>query len=342
MSHHHSYKSEIKKFTDTGEVEIKSSISAEEFGEHVRDVLKDYSKEITLHGFRKGSAPERLVREKIGESALLSEAAENAISHAYGHIIDMEKIDAVGRPQVSITKIAEGNPLEFTLRTAVIPEIASFDYAKIAKSENAKKGEVIIVSDEDVEKALENIRKGRSVGESKEVKLPELTDEFAKSLGEFKDVADLKSKIKENLTHEKEHRAKEKKRLALIDEIADKVSAVIPRVMVESELDRMVGQMRHDIERMGLSFDEYLKHLKKSEADMRKEWGKDAEKKVKLDLALDHIAKTEKIVANKKKVDAEIEHIVKDHKDIDIERARMYFKHAFQTQAVFDYLESVK
>ena len=344
MAHHHSYKTTIKELKNTSEIELQSSIPADEFAEHINHSLKELSKEITLPGFRKGSAPEKLVREKIGESSLLTEAAENAIAHAYGHIIEIENIDAVGRPHVSITKIAEGNPLEFTIRTAVLPKIKSIDYVSIAKTENVKKSESVDVSDEDVEKALENIRKGRAseVKEGEEVKLPELTDEFAKSLGEFKDVADLKSKVRENLKHEKEHRAQEKKRLALIEALAKEVSVLIPQIMIDSELDQMVAQMRHDIERMGLSFNEYLKHLKKSEDDMRKEWEKDAEKKVKLDLALDYIAKTEKIEADKTKVDAEMKHVLEQHKDIDLDRAHAYFEHALRTQAVFSYLESVK
>lgn len=344
MSHHHSYKTTIKELKETGEVEIQSAIPAEEFAEHIKETLQSFAKEITVPGFRKGSAPEKIVREKIGEASLLSEAAESAIAHAYGHILDIEKIDAVGRPIVSITKIAEGNPLEFTIRTGVLPKIEKLDYIKIAKTENAKKSESVEVTDTDVEKALENIRKGRAIApkEGEEIKLPELTDEFAKSLGDFKNVADLKAKVRENLTHEKEHRAKEKKRLALIDALAGAVSVTMPRVMIESELDRMIAQMRHDIERMGLSFDEYLKHLKKSEADMRKEWEKDAEKKAKLDLALEYIAKEEKIVADKAKVETEMKHVVEQHKDIDLDRAHAYFENAFKTQAVFDYLESVK
>lgn len=344
MAQHHTYKTTIKELKDTSEVEIISAVPAHEFAEHIKETLQGFAKEVTIPGFRKGSAPEKLVREKIGTTALLNEAAESAIAHAYGHILDIEKIDAVGRPMVSITKIAEGNPLEFTIRTGVLPKIEKLDYVKIAKTENEKKSDSTEVTDADVEKALENIRKGRAVAakEGEETVLPELTDEFAKSLGDFKDVADLKSKIKENLAHEKEHRAKEKKRLSLIDALAGAVSVTLPRVMVENELDRMIAQMRHDIERMGLSFDEYLKHLKKSEADMRKEWEKDAEKKAKLDLALEYIAKEEKIVADKTKVEAEMKHVVEQHKDIDLDRAHAYFEHAFQTQAVFDYLESVK
>ncbi len=263
---------------------------------------------MTLDGFRKGQVPEKIVREKIGESALLYEAAEHAISHAYGHILQAEKIDAIGQPKVSITKIAAGNPLDFTLTTAVIPEIGKFDYKKIAAEENKKPIDLPVVTDEEVAKAKE--------------KMPDVT--------------------KENLIQEKEYRAKEKKRLELIEAMTKDLNVVIPEVLTDSEVGRMVDQMKHDIERMGLKFEDYLKHLKKTEEEMKIEWRPEAVKKVKLDLALAHIAKEEKIVPDMEKVEAEVKLAKEYHKNIDENRARMYFAHILENQAVFDFLEKQK
>lgn len=344
MAKHHSYKAEIKELKDTSEVEIRSSVPALEFDNAVKDALSDLSKEITIPGFRKGSAPEKMVVDKIGENSLLSEGAERAISHAYSHIIETEEIDAIGRPTVSITKMARGNPLEFVIRTAVLPKMNDFDYVMVARTENAKERESSNVNDDEVNESIERIRRGRAItkeGEKNPV-LPELDDEFAKSLGDFKGVADLKEKVRENLAHEKKHRVDEKRRLALIDAIAQKVTVAIPNVLIELELDRMIARMKHDIERMGLSFDDYLKHIKKTEPEMRGEWKKDAEKKVKLDLALDYISRKEKIFADKSKIEAEIKHLKEHHKDVDTSRAEIYYENMFRTQAVFDYLESIK
>jgi FKBP-type peptidyl-prolyl cis-trans isomerase (trigger factor) len=347
MSHKHSYKATVKKLPETGEVEIKSSISIDEFAEAVVETLDEIRKDITLPGFRKGSAPAKIVREKVGEMALLRDAAEHAISHAYSHILETEKIDAIGYPKVNITKIAEGNPLEFTITTAVVPEIGKFDYKKIAKAENAKKIDVGLVTDEEIDKNIENIKKnfgaamGAGKSEEEKAKPIELTDDIVKTWGEFKDVADFKAKLKENLKVEKEHKAKEKKRLELVDALTKDLDVVIPEILVESELGRMSNQMRHDIERMGMKFDDYL-HLKKTEADIKKEWRTDAVKRVKLDLVINHIAKEEKIEADSKKVEAEVKHATEHHKDVDPERARSYFGEIFKNQAVFEFLEGIK
>ncbi len=343
MASHHSYKASIRPLPDTSEVEITSSVPSEEFDSHIKDALADMSRDITIPGFRKGAAPEKMILDRIGETTLLSEGAERAISHAYGHILEAEEIDAVGKPRVSITKMARGNPLEFTITTAVVPKIKTLDYKAIARKENEKKQEPATVTDTEVTEAIEKIRRSRAVAKEgeKDPMLPELTDAFVQSLGDFKDVADFTKKIGDNLAHEKTHRIAEKRRLSLINAIASAVVLVIPNVLIESELDHMIARMRHDIERMGLSFDEYLKHLKKTETEMRTEWRADAEKKVKLDIALEYIAREEKIVADQSKIDAELTHLKEHHKDIDADRARAYFEHTFKTQAVFDYLESI-
>ncbi len=308
MEHKHSYKATVKKLPETGEVEIKAVIPADEFAKDVKAALASIRTEAELPGFRKGAAPEKLVREKVGEAALLKEAAEHAISHAYGHIIEDEKVDAIGHPKVSITKIAEGNPLEFTLVTAVVPEVKSLDYKKVAAKENAKKREAPAVTDEELSKAKE--------------KMPDVT--------------------KDDLMKEKEYRATEKRRLELVDALTSALDVVIPEALVEGELGRMAEQMAHDIGRMGLKFDDYLKHIKKTPEELMKEWRPDALKRVKLDLALAHIAKAEKLSPDKAKVEAEMKHAQEHHKGIDVERARSYFEHIFLNQAVFEFLEKQK
>ncbi|MDE1874987.1 MAG: hypothetical protein KGH68_02890 [Patescibacteria group bacterium] len=346
MADHHSYKASLKKL-DSGEVEIKSEVPAAEFDEVIETTLIEIRKNIEIPGFRKGAAPEKLVREKIGEAALLYEAAEHAISHAYAHILAAEKVDAIGYPKVSITKIAAGNPLAFTITTAVVPEIKDLDYKKIAASENAKKPETSEVTDADLEKAIEEVKNNfsRSAAGKKDEKTAaplELTDELVKTWGEFKDIADFKDKLRSNLRAEKEQRAFEKKRLSLIETLTKDLKVSIPAVLIETELARMSDQMKHDIERMGLKFDDYIKHLGKTVDDLKKEWRPDAEKRVKLDLILAHIARAESLSADKKRVDEELAHIREHHKDIDPERARAYFESVLLNQAVFEFLEKQK
>ncbi|MDP1625403.1 MAG: trigger factor [bacterium] len=308
MSKDHSYKATVNNLPETSEVEIKSSIKADELAEAIQHTLEHIKADVTLPGFRKGAAPDKLVREKVGEAALLAEAAEHAISHAYMHILEDEKIDAIGSPRVEITKLAEGNDLDFTIRAAVVPKISKLDYKKITAEENKKPLEVVEAKEEDLKKVQE--------------KMPEVK--------------------MEDLVKQNEYKAKEKKRLALVEALAASIDVVVPEVLVESELRQMTAQMKADIERMGLQFGEYLKHLGKTEDDMKKEWRADAVKRVKLELAIGHIADTEKIVPNKEKIEAEVAAAVKNYPGLDEDRARGYFMHLLLNQAVFEFLEGVK
>ena len=127
------------KSLENAEVEIKAEIPAEEFEQYRDQVVRRLSVNIEMPGFRKGNVPEKILVQKIGEMPILEEMAETAISHAYPKILMEHKIDAIGRPEVNITKIAKGSSLGFSIKTAVMPEVKLSDYKAAAREEMAKK-----------------------------------------------------------------------------------------------------------------------------------------------------------------------------------------------------------
>jgi FKBP-type peptidyl-prolyl cis-trans isomerase (trigger factor) len=336
---------------EKSQIEIVSSIPAEHFETFRKKALQNINEEVTIDGFRKGKVPEAILIAKVGEITILEEMAELAISETYPKIVIEEKIDAIGRPQIQITKIAVGNPLEFKIITAVIPEVKLGDYKRIGKE--IKSDDKIEVTEKDVDDALLNIRRSRvdHSGHSHEElskedhdklvesSLPELTDEFAKTLGDFKDVADLKEKVKVMLVDEKKDRARDKKRVAISDKLIETSTIDIPDVLVESELRRTEAQFEDDIARMGVKIEDYMKHAKKTIEELRKEWRPHAEKKAKLQLILNKIATDEKIVVDAKEIEAEVKHIVAHYKDADTERAAIYAETVLMNEKVFKMLE---
>lgn len=338
--HTHSYKVSVKKLPKS-QIEIESEIPADEFAAHVENALAEAMSEVEIKGFRKGTAPEKMVKDKIGMDAILNDAARSAISHAYGHIMDTEKIDAIGRPEITITKMAEGNPLGFKLVSAVLPEIKNLDYKAIAAKENKKETPKAKVTEKEFDETLATVMKNYAQAMKLE-KAPELTEENVKKMGDFASVEDFKTKLRAQMVIEKEQKENEKRRIALIDSLVAGVSVEMPEILVESELERMISEMKNDVSRMGVSWSDYLKHTKKTEDDLRKDWYEAAKKRATLELAMEHIAKTEKISADKKKVSDEVEHVKEHHKDVDVARAESYFEHIYQNQAVFEFLEKVK
>ncbi len=136
----------------------------------------------------------------------------------------------------------------------------------------------------------------------KEREIPELNDEFAKSLGMFSDLKDLREKIKENIKNEKENREKERIKAKIVEAIANKSSIDIPESMIEKEIENMVTEFKEKILQSNLTFEEYLKQAKKSENDFKEELRISARKRISMGLVLQEIAKKEKIEVGDKEV----------------------------------------
>lgn len=345
----------VKKLPKS-EVEIEGELESEIFEAYFAKALKKIGETLKLDGFRKGKIPESVLLSKVSEISVLEEMAQMALREHYPKIIESEKIDAIAQPEISITKLARKNPLGFKIRTAVLPQIKLPDYKEIAKKTiaditDAEKN--ITVSDEDLENTIMDIRKSRApkkhvtapteVGVPTEVgkeELPVFNDEFVQALGPFKNVADFKIKLKENIKLEKENQAKEKTRLKIIEKIIDESEMEIPEILVGIELDKILYKMESDITQMGLKFEDYLKHLNKSVEDLRKEFRTDAEKKAKLGLILNEIAKVEKIIADEKQIVKEVATILEHYKDADPERARMHAENVLTNEKIFQFLEN--
>ena len=264
-----SFDSVTIKPLEKSRVEIVGSVPASLWEKNRDEALKFINNSVTIDGFRKGMVPENILIGKVGEKAILEEMAEMAMSKAYVDIIMDKKIDAIGKPEIQITKLASGNPLEFKIVTVVVPEVKLPDYKKIAKSEveKAPKGEPE-VTDKDIEDAIIRIRKSKASHEGHdhekmskeehdaaiEASMPEFTDDFVKTLGEFNDIPDFKNKLSVMIDEQKADEAREKTRIRIADAIAEAVKVELPDIMIESELNRTQAQFEADMERMGIKF----------------------------------------------------------------------------------------
>lgn len=337
---------EIKKLKGSL-VEIKGEIEAAIFENARPAAVKRLGMNLEVDGFRKGNAPPNLVEKNIGEMVILEAMAEITLSKKYPEIIKENNLEAIGYPKINITKLAKGNPLGFTITIAVLPEIKLPDYRKIAADINKKEVDTE-VTDKEFEATINQVRtmRAKELNKGVEIKseseLPPLDNEYVKKLGAFEDVEDFKKKVRVNIGEEKKHRAAEKKRLEIMEGIIEKSELEVPEVIVHSELHKMLGKMKSDVEGMGLKYEDYLKSIKKTEDDLEKEWQSDAEKRAKLQLVVGEIAKAEKISAPKEKVDAELKKVLENYKDADPENARVYIESVFQNEEVFKFLEAQK
>lgn len=347
------YKIKDTKKLPNCEIEITAEITKEALEGYKEKAFKKIKDIAELPGFRKGHVPDAKIKEKFGELGILEDAGEMAINDSVVEILLESKVSFLGRPDVAISKIAIDSPIEFKIKVAVMPEVKLPDYKKIAKNENKVEEKVEEVSEKQVEETIEQIRKiyanqnhthapGEVHKDGEELPLPEVNDEFVKKLGDFKDIVDFKIKLKENIAKEKEIHVKEKKRGKILEKLASETKIELPKAIIESELDKMQAQLQSDIAQMGLQPEDYLKHIKKTWEDLRKEWRPDAEKRAKIQLILQKISLEEKIEPAKEIVDAEIKKLTDLYKTADPERVKAYVEMILVNDAVIKFLESQK
>ncbi|HVS80087.1 MAG TPA: trigger factor [Candidatus Paceibacterota bacterium] len=336
------------------EVEIEGEVTAEKLEKARGKAVTRLSQTLKIPGFRPGHTPEKVIIQHIGEYPILEDAAEIALTEEYPLILAEHGIDALGRPDIAITKLAAGNPLGFKIKTAVNPRFALPDYKKIAKEKNVAHA-APDVSEKEIDEAIERIRHNKAhldlhkkLGtdlknhEHEEIKaedLPPLDDEFAKSIGDYATLADLRAKMKESLVKEKEYEAREKTRIDIVESIIAATEIPLPEVLVDSELQKMLGQLKEDVSRTGLSYEEYLKQINKSEDDLKKEWRETAEKKAKFQLILNKIADTEHIEPDMEVLEHESKQLMDMYKDADPMRIRVYVATLLINEAVLKFLE---
>ncbi len=352
-------KTDVKKL-ENAEVEISVTLPSKVLENYRAEVETEALKNVKIDGFREGKVPHDIAMKHIQPMRVLEEMAQRAISGAYVEVLEKTNVKAIGHPQIMITKIAEGSDLEFKLTTAVLPEVKLGDYKKIAKIE-MKKEDVVEVIDKEIDDAINNIRKMRaqqtmtenlaegevakSWNDIDESDLPELTDDFVKTVGKFENVADFKTKITENIKAEKEAKNIEKKRIAIIDGILADSEIEVPKMMIDYEVDKMMHEFEGNIAMTGMQFDDYLKSINKTRDDYKTEWAEQGKKRAQTQLMLNEIATKEKIEASDKDINDEVSKIMeqyKDQKNIDENNVRSYVASVLTHQKVFEFLEGEK
>ncbi len=344
------------------EIEIIGEIDAEKFSSYKQKAINSLGKSIKMDGFRQGHIPEEIIVKNLGEMMVLEEMAEFALKDLYPEFIKNNNIEAIGRPSISITKIAKDNPLEFKITTAVMPKIGVINY-KDASSQTWKEleKESTEATQEEVDKVIDEIRKSRKAKKdhacqdenckkthptpeniTEEETLPELNDEFARSIGSFKDLQDLKEKIKNNLKQEKEANKREKGRTLIMDKIIADTKFDVPKILITEEQKQILEEVKGKIEQLGIKFEEYLKQINKTEDDIIKESEEPAKKRVQYKMILKSIARNEKIEIPEEKVLEEVEKLMKYYEKADFNSAKIYIEDVMANEKVFELLDNSK
>ncbi len=117
-------------------------------------MVQRISSATTFPGFRPGKAPYDVVAKRVGEQAIWEEALESIVQRAFVQQVRERKLKTVGQPQISVQKLAPGNPVVFTATVALLPSVELTAYDRFSVKRNRAP-----VTEEDVVKSLEDLRK---------------------------------------------------------------------------------------------------------------------------------------------------------------------------------------
>ncbi len=331
----------VAKPLPASEVELVGEVPYEELTPYREHAIKHLAEHMELPGFRPGKVPMEMALKKIGEQAALEEAVELFVKDFYPALIEQKELDAVGRPTISVTKLAPGNPVGLVVRATVYPEVTLPKNWK-ALSTKVPLEPALPATEEEVAKTLEDLRQSRkqkSPLEGTPDLVPELNDEFAQSLGAFANLEALQEQIRKGITEEKQRAAKDARRGKLVEALLKDTQVEVPALFVESELEKIMAQMREDITRMGLKFEDYLKHANKTEESVRGEFKEQAAKRAKLQLTLNKIATEEKVEVDPTAVEHEMKHALEHFPDANPELLGIHIQTVLKNELVLKMLE---
>ena len=124
--------------------ELKPSLDA---------AYKKIAQQINVPGFRRGKVPPMVIDRQVGRGAVLDEAINAALPKLYVEALQANELEPLAQPEIDITKLEDNETLEFTAEVDIRPEVDLPDYTGLEVSV-----EDVVVSDEDVELQVQNLR----------------------------------------------------------------------------------------------------------------------------------------------------------------------------------------
>ena len=155
--------------------------------------------------------------------------------------------------------------------------------------------------------------------------LPELDDEFAKDVSEFDTLDELKADIKAKLQESADARTKQEKENKAIDAVIETMEVEVPDCMIQSRIESTIRENNARMAQQGISFEQYLGYMGTTVEQFKEQMKPSAELQVKGTLALEEIAKLEKLEATDNDVDEQLKKMADAYK-MELEKVKEFMR----------------
>jgi trigger factor len=146
-------KSTVERLSPT-RVRINVEVPFDELKPDFDRAYKKIAQQVRVPGFRPGKVPARIIEARLGRGVVLEEVVNGAVPAKYTEAITAaEDLTPIGRPDIEVTEIADGDKLAFKAEVDVRPEITLPELSSLSASVAD-----VEVTDEDVQEELDNLR----------------------------------------------------------------------------------------------------------------------------------------------------------------------------------------
>lgn len=152
---------------------------------------------------------------------------------------------------------------------------------------------------------------------------PELDDDMVKDSTEFDTVDEYKADVKKKLEEANEKHADSEVEAKIFDKVIENMTAEIPQVMFDNRVNEMISELEQRLAPQGISLDLYMQYTGQTMDTVKKAYAEQAEKQVKLRLALEKIAKLENIEVTEEELKAEFDKLAEAYK-LDVDQIKQF------------------
>ncbi|GIG60975.1 trigger factor [Longispora fulva] len=134
-------------------VKLSIEVPFAELEPSLKKAYRTLAQQISIPGFRKGKVPAAVIDQRVGRGAVLSEAVQEALPEQYMAAVQAHEVKTIGRPEIDVEELADGEPLKFTAEVDVRPELTLPDFSGISVTVDE-----LELTDEQVDEQVNSLR----------------------------------------------------------------------------------------------------------------------------------------------------------------------------------------
>ena len=325
-------------------------------------ILQRMAADVELAGFRKGAAPLPLVEQQLGQR-LQDEVLKVAMPNFLIEALKGTDIIPIDYPKYDLISFVRNTQLQFKATITNRPQVSIGNYKTI----KAIRPQIKPVTDEELQKVIDDLYKRWKVRQSVQVTSPQNTsggagsisfqggsqpptngqtagpdDVFAKAMGATS-LDDLKAKVRKDLEANVNYNNELDYEESILQEVEKITTVELPDILTQDELNRMLVSLQRRVADMGLLLEDYLKGQGKTLEQIKSEWKPQAEKNVRMELGLAEIARLENVTISDAELQAEVDKIqdLKVKKQFEAQESRLHLRHALRQTRTLDFLKKM-